>query len=176
MLILEALVALIHAVLMGRVVRGDIELIVSSLYLKALGSRRDHAALAHIVGSLLLLELALLLLEFLLLQVLDLGVNLRDGIAGRMRRREHRGGDARVRGGRAHGHLVVHRGVHLRQEHLAIRARHGRVDRLALRRGAHHGLAVGILEILEIELQPVAEVSNAVHVEELLEVILRGRM
>lgn len=65
---------------------GSVKLMISSLNLQALWSGRDHAALLlGKKGGLLLLQMPLLLLQFLLLQKLDLCINFRDGVHRRAR-------------------------------------------------------------------------------------------
>ena len=51
-------------------------------HLKTLRCGRHRVVMAVEEGGLLLLQLALLLLKLLLLQILDLGINVGDGIAG----------------------------------------------------------------------------------------------
>lgn len=81
LLLLHPLETLEHVLLLmvlsGTVRLSGIELMIASLYLKALWSGRDHAALLlGKKGGLLLLQLPLLLLQFLLLQELDLRIDI----------------------------------------------------------------------------------------------------
>lgn len=81
LLLLHPLETLEHILMLmllsGLVWLRSVELMIASLYLKALRSGRDHAALLlGKKGGLLLLQLPLLLLQFLLLQELDLCVNV----------------------------------------------------------------------------------------------------
>lgn len=163
---LEAFVHLL--VLLRGLVGMGVVLMTPGLYLQALRGGRDHATLLlREEGGLLLLYLPVLFLQLLLLQELNLGVECGDGVA-LVLRGHHGGRYRRVSRRRGHGrHLGVHGGRH---EDGAVRPTHGRVERLAMW-NLHHGPGILALKV-EVEVQPVAEAGHAVHVEELLKVIV----
>lgn len=116
-------------------------------------------------GSPLLLHLALLLVELLLLEILDLGVNVRDAVVGRS------GGHEICR------HLVM-AGCR-RGQGRGLASDHGFGPRQHVGRFGvgHHGigavlLGVSGLEGVEVELHTVRHCGHAGHIEVLLEVIV----
>lgn len=144
------------------------------LQLQRLRSGRYYAIRLLIEkGNLLLFHLPLLLLHFLLLQELNLCIDLGDGFV-RGRWRHHSRWDAGVCGGSGHSwlHLVVHG---CRHHHRAVCPGHRCVECLAVRHLHHVLVAIGVLKA-KVKMQPIAEVAHAVHVKELLEIIVGTMM
>jgi len=147
-----------------------VELAAAGGHLEALGRRGHGVAVVGEEGGALLLEDALLLLVLLLLQILDLGVDARDGVA-RGRGGHHLGGH----GGRGHGRGVVLEEAVAAGDHVrGVRVGHDGVVLLVLARLGHHGLGGAVLEAVEVELHAVAHVGHAAHVEELVELVIAG--
>lgn len=151
----------------------SVELMIAGLDLQALWSGRDHATL--LLGKksgLLLLQLPLLLLQFLLLQELDLCINVRDGVHRRSRGHHIRGYTG-VRRGIRHGvHLVVHG---CRQENRSICSTHGCVECLTVC-DVHHAATIRVLEVAEVKLQALRQTVHAGHIEKLLKVVFGAGM
>ena len=187
LVVLYPLIAIIYRMLLRGVVgpRLGIEMAGPGLQLEALRCRRDHSTLllGH-KGRLLLCQLALLVLQLLLLEELDLCVDVVHDCLVRGRRRHHGRRDCLV--GRRAGHrrhLVVQRGARVgsREDIRRVGAGHWCVRRLPMRGLLLHHMAaaaaaattttIGIVEFLEFELEVVGHVGHAAHVEELLEVI-----
>lgn len=168
LLFLHPLVTFKHVLLLpGGLVGLGVVSLVPGLYLQALGSGRDHAPLLlRKECNLLLLYLPLLLLDLLLLQELDLRIDIGNGIARAVLRRHHVRRYGWVHGGSRQGrHLGVHR---CRHEDRSIGAGHGRIECLAL-----HDLLCPILILkTKVELQPVPEAPHAIHVKELLHIVI----
>ena len=169
--LLMAVIPVVHLML-------AVEVAAPRRHLQALG-RRGHGVVVGEVGILLLQELALLLLELLLLEVLDLGVDVGDGVDALL----PRGGGHELggRGGRRHGGVVVvHHGVawrhHGRWIIIRVARDHG-IGLLAL--AAHHVVVLGSLvveavDIIILHAFPVAHASR--HVEELAKVIIGAHL
>lgn len=159
--------------LSGPVWLSSVELMIAGLDLQALRSGRDHAALLlGKKGGLLLLQLPLLLLQFLLLQELDLCIDVRDGVHG-CGRGHHVRGYRGVRRGSRHGmHLIVHG---CRQENRSIGPTHRCVECLTVC-DLHHAAPIRMLKVAEVKLQALRQTVHAVHVEELLEIIIGAGM
>jgi hypothetical protein len=118
----------------------------------------------------LLLDLSLLLLELLLLQVLDLGVDTGDGVRGRRSRWDHLRGGRSVRRARRVdlSGLAMHHSGSLWHHGRSASIVHDGIRRIPL--AIHHRLCLGaIWEAVEVELHAIA---NGGHVEKMLEVII----
>lgn len=164
---------LVLVLLSGPVWLSSVELMIASLDLQALRSGRDHATV--LLGKkcgLLLLQLPLLLMQFLLLQELYLRVDVRDGVHRRGRGHHVRGYRGVRRRSRYGMHLVVHG---CRQENRSIGSTHRCVDCLTVC-DLHHAAPVRMLKVTKVELQALGQTVHAVHVEELLEIIIGAVM
>lgn len=152
----------------GLIVLVGIELKIARLHFQTLRGGRDHVSLLlGEEGDVLPLHVLLVLLHLLLLQVLDLRIDVGEGVTWRGRWYYIRG-HRRIRGSGSHGvHLVVHG---RRQEEWSICSTHGRIECLAVCQ-LHHMPAILVLEIAKVKVQPFREVFDAVHIEELVEFI-----
>ncbi len=178
---------------LGHLLGLGVELAAAGGHLDALGRGGHRVAVWPVKGSVLLMELALLLVKLLLLEVLNLGVNVGDGVGGRGG--QHVGGDGRVGDGGRHGGRVVlqqavaagDHGGRVRVGHEGIAGR-GRLARrlllllLMLVSGAGHhrlGAAGGgaVVEAVKVKLHGgrVRDAADARHVEELIELVIGAR-
>ena len=133
-----------------------VEVATAGRHLKALGCRRHRVAVGE-VGSTLLLKVALLMVVFLLLEILDLGVQVQDGIGVR---------------GRSCRNLAQPRGAHRGHDGVLVVHHEGWVVRIA-----HDGIGVVVLvvyhalaspEVAEVKLHFLAHASDGEKVAEFI--------
>lgn len=110
------------------------------------------------------MDLSLLLLEFLLLQILDLRVNVGDGFAWCRRIHKMRSRHA----------LVCLCRRHCNRDWVLLNHAVGASDHVGYLGVAHDGVAglIAALEVLEVELHVVGHVVHATHVKELVELVI----
>lgn len=125
------------------------------------------------VVDMLLMNLAMLLLNALLLQILDLSIDFGDGVCG-SRRRDQLRGNGRVRSCSGHvDELRLHGGIGVAHDHIGVGSSHLCVE-LFTAGLVHHAGATSGLEVVEVEGHRVAQVAHASHVQKLLELVIVG--
>jgi hypothetical protein len=145
-----------------------VELVATGVHFQTLGRGRHRLAMVCKEGHALFMELALLLVNLLLLEILDLGVDIGDGVCLLRGLGHHVGLDGRLRYG---SRVTLHHGIGSRYHIRVVRIGHDGVGGGVALLG-DEGLRRAVLEAMKVELHAVANVGYAAHIEELVELVI----